>query len=402
MRFAALQIAHIQGDFDRWEADGPDLLATLQSQPGSAGHPSSMETGLHLGLIESAIQREDHELALQRSQAGIADARKRLQAAPDDADAKRALVRILGNQSVALIEAQSYGAAEEAIREGLALAAELKGSSDLLRMEASHWNNLGGIERARNRYAAAESAERKALARQAAALHSFPESEQLYFEVGRSYYRIALSMRLAGRPDAALRKELRASLPLLQRSCQEGRGTWDQHRLLATVASELAELEVRQKQHKAAYAAFRMTSQALDATRALRPLDEDHEAFRREAWKRTTGYALHYEPEQSLRWLEEYETALGGHPEGERNLASMLCVLAGRVQAGKSPLPKPRFGDREEYRDYLLGRAIEALGRAAKANGLSLEKLNTHPAWKVLHGRPGFETLRSELRSSPR
>lgn len=394
-QFLPVRIAHARGDWEQVEALAEPLLERLGGLPANAelSQRYAIEMGLRTGWIEAAIQRGDREVAAERGAQAVASARAALEAAPESLLAQRELARVLGNAAAAWIEMEDMQQAQRLTREALTLLEGLPDTVNHQQMRSIHWNNLGAIERHAGRYARAESAERHALALQTKVWNAIPSSESLRFQVGRTQYRLALSMRLHGRPTPTVRTMLRSALRPLQAACAVPHSTWNQHVLLASAASEWGQLEMEAKDFATALEAWELARSAYESARMLRPTDTTLEPFRQQAWLRRTGLAMHHRPESAQGWLTEYRLAFPGDAGVARNVATMLCVLAARVEQGQAAPPEDFEEGAQEYREHLHALALDRLTEALELGGLDHEMLVSHGPWKALQASQRFQAL---------
>ncbi|MDF1837997.1 MAG: serine/threonine-protein kinase, partial [Planctomycetota bacterium] len=196
IQYTRMLLAHSQGDFEAIEAMGPNLIAQLAQQADDDAPLALRRSGIWAALMESAIASGDPQLGVERGLEATRALRNWIELAPEPSMAQRELARVLGNHAAALIESGRTDQGEEASLESNAILEKLPSAPLIQILTATNWNNLGSIARNREKFAAAERMERKALELQEQALAHLPSHVHLRFHADRSRYRVALSMRL--------------------------------------------------------------------------------------------------------------------------------------------------------------------------------------------------------------
>ena len=350
-RYAKICIAHARQQWDTVEDLGQIALGESPEDIGV----QALRLRVASILIESAIVRGLPELAVERGEESLEEARVLLDGHPESLERRLVFSRVVGNYAVALIRLGRYAEALDEIGEVPDLLADCGTSAEACDLLATHRGNVATIARAQGNAEDAVDGEREALALQVRLAASFPDKVALQLAVGRTEFHLAESIAMAGGSVADVREALSMSMGTLDRIEAQFGAAPGVHGLRTMVYEFASRLAIQTRQLDEAVLLLDEAIRSLELCTAVPGGPDQRTILRRRLLSnRVTLRIRKQSPEDAAVELAEFLSLLPGDAEAAWHAGKMQAVLATKAEQGGSATPEEVEALRDAAVEYLL------------------------------------------------
>lgn len=374
----------------------------LTAGPGPRERWWALRPGIWSTLTEAAIAERDLDVALERAEAGVLEARSELEDRPPKQTlrARRELARILTSLGAVHIERGSLALAEEVGEECLELLAECDSLSEVARMRAIVWNNLSLISRKRKDYEGALVWLHEALRAQDAEVKASPDSLYLRFTAARTREALARTLGTLGRFDEELFDTLDQCLATTRSLCAASPDSWQYHSLLARALEMSVVASIRRNDLAAAQIAIQAALAAGARCEELVPgsysKTEIDRGIRRRHAQLTVALSPHLEGHSILTdYVEHY----GNNHNDMRLAAGLMGFLAMRAGGDRAMAIEARNNLFESRRELALNYLEHAVDLGFHDYASIDAEVAQRKGLGVLQTMPAFVALMERMRS---